>query len=112
MSGGRRWTAEEDALIERWYPEWGTQYRGWWCRGGKLLEGRSAKGISIRAQKLGVAARKGGPHVWPSGEERMAVSMLADVCRQTGRSPRSVLTHLLTMTDRMERRARRRRSAV
>lgn len=106
MSASPRWTPDEDAALERWYPEYGTKCKRWACNGGELLTGRSRKAINIRACKLGVGCRYHGPRVWPHAHDRMALAMLADVCRETGRTPYQVLRHLHSLVESNRKRSR------
>lgn len=107
MRSGEEWTNDDLDALESWYPEFGTQCPRWWANGGKLLEGRSHRAIAAKAARIGLKCRYRGPRVWPHAHDRMAIAMLAKVCRETGRSPYQVLDHLRSLVQNNQRRSLR-----
>lgn len=91
------WTSAETAALEMWYPEYGTRCQRWEVNGGDLLKGRSKGAIAVKAQRMGLRCRYQGPRIWPKAHDRMALAMLARVCRETGKTPYEVLGHLKSL---------------
>lgn len=88
--GCPKWTPEENEILSKWYPEYGPSWHRW----PVLLPGRTYRAIVKQAARLGVSSRYRGPMSWTKVEDRMAVAMLAEVCRNTGRSPNAVINRL------------------
>lgn len=96
---GSDWTTRDEQLIERHYPEHGPSWDGW----EKLLPNRTPNAISNRAYRLGVRCLYRGPKSWTKAEDRMAVAMLADVCRSLNRTPIAVIRRLMWLVERNRR---------
>ena len=107
MAKSPNWTEEEDGLLRKWYPEKGPRWERW----AELLPRRTYKGINMRALKIGVSCNYRGPRSWTKAEDRAAVSLLAEVCRTTGRSPEAVIRRLDHLMHRRRDELRRRRTA-
>lgn len=84
------WTTGEEDALRRYYPEHGPSWDGW----GKMLPRRSRNSISQHACKLGVKCLYRGPKSWTKAQDRMAVAMLVEVCKETHRSPDAVISRL------------------
>lgn len=96
MNGVKQWTTRELELLETHYPEHGPSWERW----AELLPGRTTKAIALKAHVMGIRCRYRGPRSWTKAEDRMAVAMLAEVCRSTRRSPLAVLSHLAWLVRR------------
>lgn len=102
MAKNPSWSQDEDDLIRKWYPEEGPAWSEW----GRLLPLRSYRAIQQRASKIGVGCIYRGPRSWRKSEDRAAVSMLAEVCRTTGRSPEAVIRRLDHLMHEIRKRRR------
>ena len=93
MPRRRFWSADEDAVIESVYPPGGPSA----C--SEIL-GRTENACANRARRIGVSARVGHNRLsnrWTTGQERVCVKLLSEMCRATGHSPLGVLHHLETL---------------
>lgn len=96
---GSEWTTRQDELLERYYPEHGPSWDGW----ERLLPGRTCRAIAKQASKIGVRCLYRGPKSWTKAEDRVAVAMLAEVCRSVNRTPLAVIKRLLWLVERNRR---------
>lgn len=91
-----KWATWENELLHKWYPEFGPS----WDRWAELLPNRTYKARVNQAAKIGAKYRYRGPKSWTKAEDRLAVAMLAEVCKETKRSPNAVihrLAHLIRL---------------
>lgn len=102
-SSTRRWTEKDREDLRRLYPEYGGVCHRWECNGGNLIPGKSRNSIVSMASHMGIKCRYRGPHDWTHAQNRMALQMLATVCRETGKSPYEVLGHLRSIVQNNQR---------
>ena len=62
--GSMHWTPEQDELIGRHYPTYGSLWEGW----RELLPGRTARAISKRANDIGVHRYQKKPNLFTDGQ--------------------------------------------
>lgn len=93
------WKIHEDELITKYYPENGLSFDRWWFNGGDLLEGRSKSAVGNRACKLGVQCIYHGPKTWRRDQDRLALMMLARLCKETGKTPVACVRRLEHLTQ-------------
>lgn len=95
------WDDEKDAVVKTYYPEHGPAWDGW----ERLIPGVSEKAVAMRAGRLGVKCKYRGPKSWTKAQDRVAVALLAQICKSTGRSPYAVIARLRTLYVESKRRA-------